>query len=173
MFEWLHESHFWGLFLKFLKNGKNFFWRFWHQRVPPLEKNRKYQKKSFFWKKSYFFFLNLYCTCSKLSFDVYNSHVSKNFEFWHIFAWKFSFFAIVFRQPDWPKLQLIECCFWCLWTAKDQKNWMEVNFGLYDAFRQLQDDWNPSNHNGAPSCDNVIPKLVWNRVKKKPSKHVK
>ena len=124
MFEWLHESHFWGLFLKFLKNGKKFFWRFWHQRVPPLEKNRKYQKKIFFWKKSYFFFLNLYCTCSKLSFDVYNSHVSKNFKFWHIFAWKFSFFAMVFWQPDWPKLQLIECCFWCLWTAKDQKSWI-------------------------------------------------
>ena len=35
MFEWSHESHFWVLFLKFLKNGKNFFWRFRHQRVPP------------------------------------------------------------------------------------------------------------------------------------------
>ena len=33
------------------------------------------------WKKSYFFSLNLYCTCSKLSFDVYNSHVSKIFNF--------------------------------------------------------------------------------------------
>ena len=90
----------------------------------------KISKKIFFFKKSYFFFLNLYCTCSKLSYDVYNSHVSKIFKFWHIFAWNFSYFAMVFRQPDWPKLQPIEYCFWCLWTAKDQKSLMEVIFGL-------------------------------------------
>ena len=130
MFEWSHESHFWVLFSKFLKNGKKIFYDFDIKGSPLWKKNRKYQKKFFFWKKSYFFFLNLYCTCSKLSFDVYNSDVSKNFEFWHIFAWKFSFFTMVFWQPDWPKLQLIECCFWCLWTAKDQKSLMEVIFGL-------------------------------------------
>ena len=119
-----------GFVFKIFEKRKKNFLRFRHKRVPPLEKKSKISKKIFFWKKSYFFFLNLYCTCSKLSFDVYNSHVSKNFEFWHIFAWKFSFFTMVFWQPDLPKLQLIECCFWCLWTAKDQKSLMEVIFGL-------------------------------------------
>ena len=99
MFEWSHESHFWVLFSKFLKNGKKIFYDFDIKGSPLWKKNRKYQKKFFFWKKSYFFFLNLYCTCSKLSFDVYNSHVSKNFKFWHIFAWKFSFFTMIFQQP--------------------------------------------------------------------------
>ena len=96
MFEWLHESHFWGLFLKFLKNGKKIFYDFDIKGSPLWKKNRKYQKKFFFWKKSYFFFLNLYCTCSKLSFDVYNSHVSKIFNFdiflhenFHFLPWSF------------------------------------------------------------------------------------
>ena len=96
MFEWSHKSHFSILFLKFLKNGnmsyklnedwkiklaigKFYFKHFWHQRVPPLEKKSIISKNQFFFKKLYFFFLNLYCTCSKLSFDVYNSHVSKKF----------------------------------------------------------------------------------------------
>ena len=60
---------------------KNFFDDFDIKGSPLWKKNRKFQKKIFFCKKSYFFFLNLYCTCSKLSFDVYNSHVSKNFKF--------------------------------------------------------------------------------------------
>ena len=122
------------LFLEFVseifeKLKKNFLTVF-TSKGPPFGKKSKISKKNFFWKKSYFFFLNLYCTCSKLSFDVYNSHVSKNFEFWHIFAWKFSFFTMVFWQPDLPKLQLIECCFWCLWTAKDKKSLMEAILGL-------------------------------------------
>ena len=81
MFEWSHKSHFSILFFKFLKNGNFYFWQFRHQRVPPLEKKSKISKKKIFCKKSYFLFLNLYCTCSKLSFDVYNSHVSKIFNF--------------------------------------------------------------------------------------------
>ena len=123
-----------GFVFKIFEKRKKIFWRFWHQRVPPLEKNSKISKNYFLFKKSYFFFLNLHCTCSKHSFEVYNSYVSKNFEFWPIFAYKISIFATVFRQPAWPNLQFIKCCFWCLWTAKDQKNWMEVNFGLYNAY---------------------------------------
>ena len=46
------------------------------------------------------------------------------------FCMKIFIFCHFFWQPDWPKLQLIECCFWCLWTAKDQKSLMEVIFGL-------------------------------------------
>ena len=121
MFEWSHKSHFSILFFKFLKNRIFYFWQFRHQRIPPLIKNRKFIKTNFFFKKLYFFFLNLYSTSSKLSFEVYNSHVSKNFKFWPIFTWKISFFAIVFWQPAWPKLQFIKYFFWCLWTAKDQK----------------------------------------------------
>ena len=113
-----------GFVFKLFEKAKKIFWS------PLWKKNWKFPKKIFFCKKSYFFFLNLYCTCSKLSFDVYNSHISKNFWFWHIFAWKFSIFTMVFWQPDWPKLQLIECCFWCLWTAKDQNSLMKVIFGL-------------------------------------------
>ena len=127
MFEWSHKSHFSILFFKFLKNGNFYFWQFWHQRVPPLEKNQKFPKTNLFSKNYTFFFLNLYCTCSKLSFEVYNSHVSKNFKFWPIIIWKISFFATVFWQPAWPKLHFIKCCFWCLWTAKNQKKLTEVN----------------------------------------------
>ena len=37
---------------------------------PPLEKNQIFQKKNLFCKQSYFFFLNSYCTCSMLMFDI-------------------------------------------------------------------------------------------------------
>ena len=47
---------------------------------PLWKKKSKISKNQFFFKKLYFFFLNLYSTCSKLSFQVYNSHVSENFE---------------------------------------------------------------------------------------------
>ena len=117
-----------GFVFKIFEKRKKFFLTI--LTFPLWKKIENIKKNIFFWKKSYFFSLYLYCTCSKLSFDVYNSHVSKNFQFWHIFAWKYSFFAMVFWQPDWPKLLLIECCFWCLWTAKDQKSLMEVIFGL-------------------------------------------
>ena len=85
---------------------------------PPFGKKSKISKNQFFFKKLYFFFLNLYSTCSKLSFEVYNSHVSKNFKFWPIFMWKISFFATVFWQPAWPKLQFKKCYFWCLWALE-------------------------------------------------------
>ena len=117
------------------------FWNFWKTELfffdsfdikgsPLWKKIWKFPKTIFLFKKSYFFFLNLHCTRSKRSFEVYYSHVSKNFEFWPIFAYKISIFATVLQQSAWPKLQFIKCCFWCLWTAKDQKNWMEVDFGL-------------------------------------------
>ena len=115
MFEWSHKSYFSILFLKFLKNGKFIFDNFDIKGSPLWKKNRKFPKTNLFSKNYTFFFLNLYCTCSKLSFEVYNSHVSKNFKFWPIFTWKISFFAIVFWQPACPKLQFIKC----LWTAKD------------------------------------------------------
>ena len=111
-----------GFVFKIFEKWKKFFLTISTSKGPPFgKKNRKFQKNFFFWKKSYFFFLNLYCTCSKLSFEVYNSHVSKNFIFWPIFKWKISFFATVSLQPAWSKLQFIKCCFWCLWTANDQK----------------------------------------------------
>ena len=106
-----------GFVFKIFEKRKKNFLRFRHKRVPPLEKKSKISKKIFFWKKSYFFFLNLYFTCFKLSFDVYNSYVSKNFEFWPIFAYKISIFATVLWQPAWPKLQFIKCWFWYLWRA--------------------------------------------------------
>ena len=130
---------FFGFVLKFLENRKIFFWISTSNGPPFGKKIENFKKKFFFCKKSYFFFLNSHCKCSKLSFDVYNSHVTKKIKFWHIFAWKFSFFTIVFWHLDWPKLQLRECCFWCLWTAKDQENLMEVIFWLYDAHWQPQD----------------------------------
>ena len=81
-----------------MKNGKNFFRRFRHQMS--IGKKSKISKKIFFFKKSYFFFLNLHCTCSKRSFEVYNSHVSKDFKFWPIFAYKISFFVTAFSTAS-------------------------------------------------------------------------
>ena len=129
LFEWSHKSHFWNLFLKFLKT-KNLFLIVLTLKGPSFGKKFKNFHKSFFFKKSYLFFLNLHCTCSKHFFEVYNSYVSNNFEFWPIFVHKISIFATVLQQPAWPKLYFIKCCFLCLWTAKDRKNWMEINFGL-------------------------------------------
>ena len=36
----------------------------------------------------------------------------------------------IFDSFDIKGSPLWSAVFWCLWTAKDQKNWMEVNFGL-------------------------------------------
>ena len=111
-----------GFVFKIFEKRKKFFLTILTSKGPPFGKKiENFKKKFFFWKISHFFFMNLYCTCSKLSFDVYNSHVSKNFKLWPIFLRKISFFTIVFWQPAWPKLHFIKCCFWCLWTANDQK----------------------------------------------------
>ena len=112
LFEWCHKSHFW-------KTEFFIFDSFDIKGSPLWKKNLKISKNYFLSKKLFFFLLNLHCKRPKHSFEVYNSHVSKNFEFWPIFAYKISIFATVFQWPAWPKLQFIKCCFWCLWTAKD------------------------------------------------------
>ena len=48
-----------------------------------IEKNGKTPN---FCQKSYFLRLNLYCTCSQLSFEVYNSSLAKDFIFFSIFS---------------------------------------------------------------------------------------
>ena len=96
MFEWSRKNHFSNLFLKFWKMENFVFDDFDIKESPFWKKIHKYPRTIFFFKKSYFFFLNLYCTCSKLFFDVYNSHVSKIFNFdvflhenFHFSPWSF------------------------------------------------------------------------------------
>ena len=57
MFEWSHESHFWGLFSKFLKNGKKFFFTISTSKGPPFGKKSKISKKNFFFFQKIILFL--------------------------------------------------------------------------------------------------------------------
>ena len=93
------------------------------------QKTEKSKKNYFFCKKSYFFWLNLYCICSQLSFEVYNTSVAQNLKFWPFFAWKFSFLTIVIWQLVAAKVYHIEGCFWCLWKAKDQNIYLGASLG--------------------------------------------
>ena len=45
------------------------------------QKSKNSKKLYFFAKKLYFFLLNLNCTCSQLSFEVYNTSVGQNLKF--------------------------------------------------------------------------------------------
>ena len=54
MFEWSHESHFWVLFSKFLKNGKKIFYDF-DIKGSPLWKKIENIKKKFFLGKNHTF----------------------------------------------------------------------------------------------------------------------
>ena len=111
MFEWSHESQFWDMFLKFLKNVKKNFWRFWQQSVPFWKKIKNLQK-IFFCKRIILSSFRL-CIVHVLSFLlVYKTLVHlKNLNF-ELFSHKqFHFSNIIFRQQALPKLQLIKCCF--------------------------------------------------------------
>ena len=52
-------------------------------------KIEKIGKNIFFCWKLYFFYLNLNCTCSQLSFEVYNIYIAQNFKFRLFLPWKF------------------------------------------------------------------------------------
>ena len=95
-----------------------------------LRKIKKIEKNPFFCKKSYFFWLNLFCIRSQLSFEVYNSSVAQNLKFWPFLAWKFSFFSFVVLRPVVQKVYHLEGCFWCLWTEKNQNIYLRPSFGL-------------------------------------------
>ena len=61
-------------------------------------KIEKSKKNLIFFKKSYFFWLNLYCTCSQLSFEVYMTSVAQNLKFRPFLTWKIWFLTFVFWQ---------------------------------------------------------------------------
>ena len=52
-------------------------------------KLKKSEKKFFFARNCTFFYLNLNCTCSQLSFEVYNIYIAQNFKFRLFLPWKF------------------------------------------------------------------------------------
>ena len=164
MFEWFHESHFWGLFLKFLKNGKKFFWRFWHQRVPPLEKNQKFPKTNFFSKNCTFSFW--ICILHVLSFVL--RHVTiiylriSNFdlfmlEIFHFLPWSYGsqYYqnycskTVVYGVYGQLKIKKIK-----------YKSFLGFRLSFY-SFRMPKT--NPG-HNGPPTLLNVIPEHTLNRV---------
>ena len=58
----------------------------------------KKSKKSLFFKKSYYSWLNHYCTCSQLSFEVYNTSVAQNLKFRPFLTWKIWFLTFVIWQ---------------------------------------------------------------------------
>ena len=142
-----------GFVFKIFEKRKKFFLTISTSKGPPFGKKIKdCQKPIFFRTIILFFFLNLYSTCSKLSFEVYNSHVSKNFKFWPIFMWKISFFATVFWQPAWPKLHFIKC-FFCQQKIK-RFRWKSIL-----GFRMPTDRFRMAithpGHNGPPLLQNV------------------
>ena len=92
-------------------------------------KIEKIEKNPFFFKKSYFFWLNLFCIHSQLSFEVHNSSVAQNLKFWPFLAWKISFFTFVIQWPIAPKLYYIRGWFWCQWKAKHQNIHLRIIFG--------------------------------------------
>ena len=77
-------------------------------------KIEKSKKNLIFFKKSYFFWLNLYCTCSQLSFEVYNTSVAQNLKFRPFLTWKIWFLTFVIWQLVAAKVYYIEGSFWCL-----------------------------------------------------------
>ena len=93
-------------------------------------KIKKIKKNILFSRKSYFFWLNLFCISSQLSFEVYSSSVTQNLKFQPFLAWKFSFYTFVIQRPIASKLYYIEGCFWCLWKAKYQNIYLRASFGL-------------------------------------------
>ena len=129
-------------------------------------KIRKSKKNLIFCKKSYFFWLNLYCTCSQLSFEVYMTSVAQNLKFRPFLTWKIWFLTFVIWQPVAAKLSFIEGCFWCLWNAKDQNIYPGTSFGHQEVSGPTYKAVNTSGAFWPPPVDNVIPEPRWNRVKK-------
>ena len=104
------RSHFWNLFLKISQNWTSKILG-GHQALGEKLKNKKY---IILCKKSYFFWLNLYCTCSQLCFEVYNTSVTQNLKFRPFLTWKIWFLTVVIWQLVAAKVYHIEGCFWCL-----------------------------------------------------------
>ena len=121
------EESFFEFFLKiFWKLDVENFWG----SSSMSRKIKKIEKNPFFCKKSYFFWLNLFCIRSQLSFEVYNSSVAQNLKFRPFLAWKFSFFSFVILRPVAQKVYHLGGCFWCLWTEKNQNIYLRPSFGL-------------------------------------------
>ena len=89
-------------------------------------KIEKIEKNQIFCRESYFYWLNLFCICSQLSFEVYSSSVAQNFKFQIFLAWKIRFLIFVVWRLIAPKLYYIGGCFWCLWIAKDQNIYLRA-----------------------------------------------
>ena len=75
-----------------------FFENFWKLNVENFRgsssmpwKIEKIEKNQFFCRKSYFYWLNLFCICSELSFEVYSSSVAQILKFLIFLAWNFFF----------------------------------------------------------------------------------
>ena len=88
LFDLSQKSHFWNVFFKF----------FWKLNIKIFRGPQAWRKKLNFWnffeiffRNSHFFLLNHYCTCSKLSFEVYNSFPAQNLKFWCFLLEKFQF----------------------------------------------------------------------------------
>ena len=73
--------------------------------------------------------MNLYFTCSQLSFEVYISCLARNLKFWPFLVWKISFLTFVIWQLVAAKVHNWRGCFWCLWKAKDQNIYLRTSFG--------------------------------------------
>ena len=117
------RSHFLNFFLKIFENWTSKILggpRAWREKLKKLKKNQ------IFCRESYFYWLNLFCICSQLSFEVYSSSVAQNFKFQIFLAWKIQFLIFVVWRLIAPKLYYIGGCFWCLWKAKDQNIYLRA-----------------------------------------------
>ena len=85
----VQEKPFFEFFLKIFENWTSKILggpRAWREKLKKLKKNQ------IFSRESYFYWLNLFCICSQLSFEVYSSSVAQNFKFQIFLAWKIRFF---------------------------------------------------------------------------------
>ena len=127
------------LFLSIIERSKRshflnfFFENFWKLNFENFRgsssmtrKIEKIEKNQIFCRESYFYWLNLFCICSQLSFEVYSSSVAQNFKFQIFLAWKIRFLIFVVWRLIAPKLYYIGGCFWCLWKAKDQNIYLRA-----------------------------------------------
>ena len=104
------KSQLWNLFLKFLKNWEKNWW-----------KGRRYPKKIIFTKKWCFFVFEFVLYFFLALFWGILLSFMRDVQILSYFCLKCLFLPLYFWQSSWQKLWYIKICYWCLWTAGDQK----------------------------------------------------
>ena len=97
------------------------FWNFWRIEKKIDGRVEGIQKKSFLQKKWCFFvFEFVLYFCLALFWGILLSFM-RDVQILSYFCLKCLFLPLYFWQSSWQKLWYIKICYWCLWTAGDQK----------------------------------------------------